>query len=164
MAVALAGVFAVSVCGARHHGDDGDGANTDRRQPEPRRGGANAPASPTAQRHDCGGDRQRAEGGADGVGELRRLGLFEALDPRDARHPGDDPGDDSAAVDHGGGGGHGTAATQERGQPDKDLRGSNSDEQPRQGHMLGVHPDGGGVDGPGPHRGQALHAARSSSR
>ena len=100
--------------------------------------------------------RQRAEDGAGGVGELRRLGLFEALDPRDARDPGDDPADDSGPVDQCGGGSHRSAATQERQQPEEDLRRSHGDEQPRQRRMLGVHPDGGGMDRPAPHRRQPL--------
>ena len=148
----------MNVCGARHHrgdGDDGDG-EADRRQSEPRRGGSQRPARPTHQRHDRGADRQRAEGGADRVGELQRLGLFEAVDPRDARHPGHDPGDDGRAVDHCGCDSHGAATAHERHQPDDDLRGGDGDKQPRQGRMLGVDPDGCGVDGAGPQRGQAL--------
>ena len=154
--VVVAGVTAVSVGGARHHGDDGDGAEADCRQPEPRLGGSHRPARSTAQRHDCGAHRQRAKGGADGVGELGRLGLLEALDPRDARHPRDDPGDDGTAIDQCSGRRDGAAATQQRDQPDEDLRSGDGDEQPRQRLMLSVNPDGGGVDGPSPQRGDPL--------
>ena len=131
VAVVVAGATAVRVGGARHHGGNGDGAEADRRHPQPRRGGPPRPARPTAHRHDRGAHSHRAEGGADGVGELRRFGLLEALDPRDARHPGDDPGDDGTAVDQGGGDGYGAATTQERDQPDEDLGGGDGDEQSR---------------------------------
>ena len=54
MAVVVADVTAVGVRGARHHRRDGDRAEaeTDRRQPEPRRGGPPRPTRPTAQRHE----------------------------------------------------------------------------------------------------------------
>ena len=50
----------------------------------------------------------------------------------------------------------GAAATQQRDQPDEDLRSGDGDEQPRQRRILSVNPDGGGVDGPSPQRGDPL--------
>ena len=51
--------------------------------------------------------------------------------------------------------GGGAAAPDEREQADRDLGGGDGDEQPRQGRVLSVGADGGGVDQPGADRGDA---------
>ena len=64
----------------------------------PTRGAGRPPRAMTTTRQ---GEAERAEDGAHGVGELRRLGHLEPVDPRDARRAGEHPAADGDGADGG---------------------------------------------------------------
>ncbi len=136
-------IVAVHVRGAGHHRHQAERAEGD--------AGRDEVAAPDGRgvpdEGDGGGhDGERSEPGAHGVGEPRRLGLLEPVDPRDPGRARDDPGGDGAGVDEHRGAGSDSTAPQQQHHPDEDLRGRGQHEQPRQGRVLGVDPGRGGVD------------------
>ena len=155
MAVVVGGVAGVGVRGARHHGGDSDGAAPMAGSPSragvarialvaPRRSdtsaapAAIAPSAAQTVSANCGAsDCSRPSTHAMPENLVTSQATTAKPLIRRWRQPR-------------------RSATYKRDQPDEDLRRGDSDEQPRQGRMLGMNSDGGGVDRSGSDRGHRL--------
>ena len=145
-------VVAVDVRGAGEHGGHADDADqrAGRDEADPWR------LSCAAQQDDDGQDEgDRAERGAHRVGELRPLGVLEALDPRDADGAGERPATDGGDVHDGDHRRRRPPAPERQHEPGDHLGSAHDHEDARQGRVCGVDAGGGEVARPRADRRQA---------
>lgn len=149
LAVVMAVGVIVDVSGSQHHGDRGEGADRGRGQPETDSGHRRATTHQGGER--CH-HRHRPERSADRVGEPGRLVSFQAADARDIDESGEGPGRHGDQIHERGQGGGDATPAHEGGEADAELGEGDRDEETQQRDLVGVHADGGGVDGAGADR------------